>query len=122
MRFLADEHIPNAVIARLRDDGHEVLAASQIAQGATDAEHVSFAAREGLVILTEDEDFTARVRETAAGGDPLPPALIHYRLDGLGRVAKRFSPAANSAPARRHSASKAASPPWASSLCAAPYC
>lgn len=46
------------------------------------------AAREGLVILTEDRDFTTSVREAAQAGTALPVALVHYRLDGLGRATK----------------------------------
>lgn len=88
MRFLADEHIPNSVVQALRDAGHEVVAAREVGKGAADPIHVALAAEQSLIILTEDEDFTARVREAAAAGRPLPPALIHYRLDGLGRATK----------------------------------
>lgn len=88
MRFLADEHIPAGVIAALRAAGHDVLSAALTAAGADDVVHVETAAREHRVILTEDGDFVARVRDAVAAGAPLPEALIHYRLDGLGRDTK----------------------------------
>ena len=88
MRFLADEHIPDSVMQSLRDAGHEVTAASEVGKGAADQAHVVLAAEQALVILTEDQDFTARVREAAAAGAALPLALIHFRLDGLGRTTK----------------------------------
>jgi hypothetical protein len=60
VHFLADEHIPAGVMDTLCAAGHEVVSAN----------------------------FTARVREAAVAGDPLPSALIHYRLDGMGRLSK----------------------------------
>ncbi|CAN0512106.1 unnamed protein product, partial [Phaeothamnion confervicola] len=88
MHFLADEHIPASVIATLRNAGHDVTSASKTLQGLPDTVLVAVAARDHMVILTEDEDFTARVREAAVASEPLPLALIHYRLDGMARVSK----------------------------------
>lgn len=88
MLILADEHIPAGVVAAPRAVGHDVWAAAENKAGVSDAEHLARTAREGRVILTEDYDFLDRVRDAIAAGDALPPALIHYRLDGLGRAAK----------------------------------
>ena len=88
MRFLVDEHISPKLVEWLRDGGHDALSASEVAAGDTDTKHVIRAAREARVILTEDRDFSTRVREAAAEGLALPVALVHFRLKGLGRAAK----------------------------------
>ena len=59
-------------------------AATESGPGLQDVEHVAIAASEDRVILTEDRDFLFLVRNASIK----PLALIHYRLDGLGRSAK----------------------------------
>lgn len=57
MRFLADENLPRPVVQRLREAGLEVRAVQEDLPGATDAEVLQTAAREGRVLLTFDKDF-----------------------------------------------------------------
>lgn len=71
MEFMADEHIPAPVMQALRDQGHLVTSASTKHRAARDRQLIALAAGERIVILTEDEDFTARVRDTAAAGSEL---------------------------------------------------
>ena len=57
MRFLADESCDFAVVRALRKKGYDVVAVSEVAQGASDAEVVQRAVEEDRTLLTEDKDF-----------------------------------------------------------------
>lgn len=57
MRFLADENVSRFVIERLRAAGFEVTWIGMSAAGASDADVLAIASREGLVLITEDRDF-----------------------------------------------------------------
>lgn len=57
MNFLADESCAGPVIRALRDSGHDVLAISEFASGATDEEVLERALNEKRILITEDRDF-----------------------------------------------------------------
>jgi predicted nuclease of predicted toxin-antitoxin system len=57
MNWLVDENVHRSVIERRVDAGHAVRAVGTVARGATDAEVVGLAVREGRVIVTADRDF-----------------------------------------------------------------
>jgi predicted nuclease of predicted toxin-antitoxin system len=57
MRFLANEKFPGDAVAALRSAGHEVAWVRIEAPGMNDADVLSWAAREGRVLLTFDKDF-----------------------------------------------------------------
>ena len=57
MRLLADESCDFSVVRSLRAAGHDVLAVSEVALGATDEEVMALASREKRILLTEDKDF-----------------------------------------------------------------
>jgi Domain of unknown function (DUF5615) len=57
MRLLADENFPGAAVARLRSAGHDTLWVRTAASGASDPDVLSWAAREGRILLTFDKDF-----------------------------------------------------------------
>lgn len=57
MRFLADQNVETPVIARLRQDGHEVAAVAEEMPHEPDREVLAAAERRGLVLLTNDKDF-----------------------------------------------------------------
>lgn len=57
MRFLVDENVPNAVVAWLRDGGHDVLSAAETHPGETDANWLTAAEAQGRLIVTSDKDF-----------------------------------------------------------------
>ena len=59
MRFLADENIPKASIGLLRRHGHDVLAASETARGASDVALLTRSVEESRILLTFDRDFGA---------------------------------------------------------------
>lgn len=57
MRFLADESCDFAVVRALRAAGHDVMAVSEVAVGASDERVLELAERERRIFLTEDKDF-----------------------------------------------------------------
>ncbi|MFN8012136.1 MAG: DUF5615 family PIN-like protein [Holophagaceae bacterium] len=59
MRLLADENLPRPVIARLRQEGLDVLWIQEALPGASDVDVLGLAAEEGRILLTFDKDFGA---------------------------------------------------------------
>jgi predicted nuclease of predicted toxin-antitoxin system len=57
MQFLADESCAMPVIKALREAGHDVLAISEIARGASDDQVLELAVKQKRVLITEDRDF-----------------------------------------------------------------
>jgi predicted nuclease of predicted toxin-antitoxin system len=57
VRLLADENVEQRVVARLADEGHDVVSMSDLAPGLSDREVLDVAARDGRVILTRDKDY-----------------------------------------------------------------
>jgi len=57
VRWLADECVDAALVARLRTAGHDVAYIAEIASGVTDTEALRRAQEEGRLFLTEDKDF-----------------------------------------------------------------
>ena len=57
MQILADENIPRMIVHWLRDEGHDVLSASETHPRALDADLLTEAEVQGYVVLTEDKDF-----------------------------------------------------------------
>lgn len=57
MNLMADECVPDDVVARLRADGHAVEDAGYATPGATDDDILYRAAGTGRVLLTADKDF-----------------------------------------------------------------
>jgi len=65
MRFLANENFPRAAVEELQKAGHTVTWVRVVAPGASDAEVLSRAIREGAILLTFDKDF-GEIARTAA--------------------------------------------------------
>lgn len=57
MRWLADECIAARVVKRLREAGHDVSYAAEMAAGEPDIAIVALAIRENRLLLTDDKDF-----------------------------------------------------------------
>ena len=57
MRFLADESCDFAVVAALRNVGHDISVMAEINPGAEDEAVLALARSEARVLLTEDKDF-----------------------------------------------------------------
>ena len=57
MKFVADENVDLPIIARLRDDGHDIHAIIESSAGISDDEVLKLANEKGVVLLTGDKDF-----------------------------------------------------------------
>ncbi len=57
MRWLVDECVDAALVARLREAGHDVIYMAEIAPAASDTEVIQRAQTDGRLLLTEDKDF-----------------------------------------------------------------
>jgi predicted nuclease of predicted toxin-antitoxin system len=57
MRFLANENVPAAVVAALRQRAHDVMSVKDGMRGASDREILTRAQAEGRIVVTCDRDF-----------------------------------------------------------------
>jgi len=57
MRFLADESCDYLLVKTLREEGHDVLAVSEIMPRLEDSDVIQLSVREKRILLTEDKDF-----------------------------------------------------------------
>lgn len=79
MRVLLDENMPRQLAVRLRDGGHDVLAANEGMRGAADEAVLARARAEGRLLLTQDKDFG----ELAFRCDlPAECGIVLFRLAG----------------------------------------
>ncbi len=79
MRWLADENVPAASLARLRRAGWDVEGVAERAPGADDATVLALAASEGRMVVTFDRDFGNLVFNAGAAVR-LPPAVVYLRF------------------------------------------
>ena len=77
MRLLANENVPAAAIALLREAGHNVAWIRMDAPGSTDAEVMARSAAEARVLLTLDKDFGELAFRRGALA---PPGIILVRI------------------------------------------
>lgn len=88
LRLLANENIPQPLVAALRDAGHDVAWVATLAAGAEDAAVLRLAAEQGRICLTQDKDFgelAARTPAAARHGIILLRLALH-RPDALTHV------------------------------------
>lgn len=84
MKFLADENIDQEIVERLRNDGHEVVAISEMERGVSDDQVFAKASQEFLVLVTADKDFgeiVFRQKKVSHG-------VILLRISGLSAMKK----------------------------------
>jgi predicted nuclease of predicted toxin-antitoxin system len=77
--LLADENLDRSVIARLRDEGHEVLAVAEMEPGIGDSAVLACANERRALLLTEDKDFGELVFRQGL----IHEGVILIRLAGL---------------------------------------
>ena len=76
MRFLVDAQLPPALARFLAAEGHDAVAVRDVnLQDAEDTALWEYATREGMVIVTKDEDFAQRVLREGA-----PPQVLWLRI------------------------------------------
>lgn len=84
MRLLADEGVDAQIVARLRDEGHDVAYVAELTPGISDDAVLDLANAEARVLLTTDKDFGELVFRLRR----LPMGVLFLRLAGLGSMAK----------------------------------
>jgi len=57
MNFLADESVDQAIVARLRQEGHHVVYVAELQPGISDEEVLRLANQATALLLTADKDF-----------------------------------------------------------------
>ena len=57
MRLLVDEGVDSPIVARLKDDGHQVTYVAEMAPGIPDEEVLDLANQQQAVLITTDKDF-----------------------------------------------------------------
>jgi predicted nuclease of predicted toxin-antitoxin system len=77
MRFVAEECVSPVVVAWLRGRGHDVLSILEAHRSAKDGFVLALAAREGRILLTEDNDYGEMIFR---GGVPNPAGMILLRM------------------------------------------
>jgi predicted nuclease of predicted toxin-antitoxin system len=78
VKFYLDEHIPKGVVEGLRRRGLDVLTVQEAGRsGDSDEKQLAFAAREGRVLVTFDDDFSNR------GACEFIRAVLSYRKFNL---------------------------------------
>src|SRR6478672_6369035 len=81
MKLFIDENVSRLVVDRLRQDGHDLTLAQDVAFGRPDRELLALALQLGAIILTEDTDFGELVMR-----ERLPSTgVILMRLSGMAR-------------------------------------
>ena len=79
MKLLADEGVDAAIVALVREDGHDVVYVAELSPGITDEAVLELANGDERVLLTVDKDFgelVYRLRKVAYG-------VLLVRLPGL---------------------------------------
>ncbi len=58
LKFYTDKHIPKAAVKQLRARGIDIVRCEEVGLGdAKDADHLEYAASQGRVMITRDQDF-----------------------------------------------------------------
>ena len=78
MKFVTDEHVPDAVVNALRSSGYDVRRAQDdYGQGGDDPELLENCAEDGRVLLTNDRDFVR------LGGEQEHSGIVIYTSQEL---------------------------------------
>lgn len=89
MRFLADLNVEYQVIARLRDENHDVRSAAEDFRGAPDEVVLAASRSEDRVLITNDKDFAelAYLQRKASAGI----VLVRMAKSSSGEKARRVA-------------------------------
>jgi predicted nuclease of predicted toxin-antitoxin system len=85
MNFVADESVDQAIVQRLRHEGHQVWYVAEMEPGVSDDTVLNLANREAALLLTADKDFGEMVfrQRRFSGG------IVLTRLAGLSAERKQ---------------------------------
>ena len=76
MKFLVDENVGVAVIKYLREQGFDVISASELFPSRDDVTIIKIAHKEELIIITNDKDFSYLIFKAQFP----PPSIILFRF------------------------------------------
>ena len=77
MRFLANENFPRAAILALEKAGHDVVWVRIADPGSSDSDVLSWAEREGRILITFDKDFGEAARRASL---PVTCGVVLFRI------------------------------------------
>lgn len=80
MKLVADENVDGPIVARLREDGHEVDYVAEMAPGISDDEVLDHANGRQALLITTDKDFGELVFRQGK----LNAGIVLLRLAGVG--------------------------------------
>lgn len=76
MRFVVDAQLPPSLAAVLQREGHDAVAVRDIGlRDASDSDIWAHCVQSGQVIVSKDDDFARRVRDTTTG-----PSVVWLRV------------------------------------------
>lgn len=81
MTIVADESVSHAIVAKLREDGWQVLSIQEVAGGSSDPTVLNRAHDDKAILLTEDKDFGELVYRNRLSHS----GVVLIRVDGLRR-------------------------------------
>lgn len=84
MNLLADEGVDQAIVERLRNDGHGLLYVAELSPSITDEEVLQQANDRGALLVTADKDFGELVFRQGR----THPGVVLLRLAGLSNATK----------------------------------
>ncbi len=84
MKLLADEDVDGAIVARLRQDGHEVAYVVEMKRGISDEEVLHDANQKKALLITADKDFGELIFRQGK----LNTGILLLRLAGITPVKK----------------------------------
>jgi predicted nuclease of predicted toxin-antitoxin system len=77
VKFLANENIPLASVAKLRESGHDIVSVSELSPGISDEQVLRIAHNEQRTIITFDADYGELV---FLHRQPAPAGIIYLRF------------------------------------------
>jgi predicted nuclease of predicted toxin-antitoxin system len=93
IKFYTDTHIAKAVAVQLRNRGIDVIRCEEVGMAeAEDSDHLEYAAREGRVMITNDEDFLALAATCGEQGKS-HAGIMHCHAQGeiaIGIIVREF--------------------------------
>ena len=80
MRLLADENLPQAIIARLRTDGHDVARVQDLSPAVADDQVAVLTRALDRVLMTQDKDFGDLIFRNRVS---IEPGVVLLRLGAM---------------------------------------
>lgn len=87
IRFYFDEHLPDIAADALRADGADVLTIDEAGRaGLPDPDQLRFAAADGRIVVTHDDDYLGHAADFQATGEEFAGVAYCHQLKYRGNV------------------------------------